>query len=135
MSPRTVGGGYVQGAPGTPSAGGAVGPPGGGSGAGATGAATGTASGNYVTVPVPSGLRYVHPYPPPPPAPSAPVNQTPPPPGATAAYTRDPYRNATPNVGIRSTRSTSGNYLPPNTYIHIYIHTYIFIYMYVTQNT
>ena len=99
----------MQGAPGTPSAGGAVGPPGGGSGTGATGAATGTAAGNYVTVPVPSGLRYVHPYPLPPPAPSAPVNQTPPPPGATAAYTRDPYRNAAPNVGIRSTRSTSGN--------------------------
>lgn len=101
MSPRTVGvGGYGgQGTTNTPSSGVTVGPPGSGSVSGVTGVVTGSAGSNYVTVPVPNTLRYVHPYPPPPPppAPSAPVNQTPPPPGA-AAYTRDPYRNTTSNV-------------------------------------
>ncbi|KAK0098356.1 hypothetical protein PV326_009109 [Microctonus aethiopoides] len=108
VSPRSVGGSYVQGSSGAPSAGGAVGPPGSGSGPGSTGVVTGPAGSNYVTVPVPNALRYVHPYPPPPPAPSAPVNQTPPPPGA-AAYTRDPYRNATPNVSERVAISVSSS--------------------------
>ncbi|XP_011313369.1 nuclear receptor corepressor 1 isoform X2 [Fopius arisanus] len=97
---------YVQGGTGTPSASG-VGPPG-NSGAGSTAGVTGSAGGNYVTVPVPSGLRYVHSYQPPP-APSAPVNQTPPPPGAAAAYTRDPYRNATSNVSERVAISVSSS--------------------------
>ncbi|XP_034945061.1 uncharacterized protein Smr isoform X3 [Chelonus insularis] len=111
VSPRTAGGGgYIPGSSSTPSSGGAVGPPGSGSGPGATGVVTGSAGSNYVTVPVPNALRYVHPYPPPPPppAPSAPVNQTPPPPGA-AAYTRDPYRNATPNVSERVAISVSSS--------------------------
>ncbi|CAG5077237.1 Similar to ncor1: Nuclear receptor corepressor 1 (Xenopus tropicalis), partial [Cotesia congregata] len=78
VSPRTVGGGYGgQGAPSTPSSGGAVGPPGSGSVSGVTGVVTGSAGSNYVTVPVPSTLRYVHSYPPPPPppAPSAPASE------------------------------------------------------------
>lgn len=61
----------------------------GGTAAVAVSAVTATTGGGFVAVPVPTGLRYVHPYLPPPlPAPSAPVNQTPPPPGAAAAYTR-----------------------------------------------
>lgn len=110
ISPRTVTGSYVQGGSGGgPSAGGAVGPPGGGSNGGATGGA-GSTGGGYVAVPVPGGLRYVHPYPPPPPpAPSVPVNQTPPPPGAAAAYTRDAYRNATSNVNERVAISVSSS--------------------------
>ncbi|XP_063982207.1 nuclear receptor corepressor 2 isoform X2 [Diachasmimorpha longicaudata] len=107
VPPRTVAvSSYGQGGTGTPSVAG-VGPPG-NSGTGSTVGVTGSGGGNYVTVPVPSGLRYVHSYQPPP-VPSAPVNQTPPPPGAAAAYTRDPYRNATSNVSERVAISVSSS--------------------------